>query len=70
MECSVNLQKNLLRQILSLISSSGEAISQVVDSGVAMPDYDLPSLAVAAPAPRYQFGVGRFQRSDSASTTG
>jgi hypothetical protein len=37
---------------------------------MTMSDDDLPGFAVAAPAPRYQFGVGRFQRSDSASTTG
>jgi hypothetical protein len=70
MECSINLQKNLLRQILSLIGSSGEAVSQVIDSGVPVSDDDLPGFTVAAPASLYQFGVGRFQRSDSASTTG
>ena len=53
MECSINLQENLLRQILSLIGSSGKAVSQVVDPGVAMPDDDLPGITVAASAPRY-----------------
>ena len=70
MQCPVNLQKDLLRQILSLISAPGETKGQAVDPGVAMPDDDLPGVAVPIPAPRYQFGVGRFQRSDSASTTG
>src|SRR5262245_16552074 len=70
MQSPVNLQENLLRQIFSLVGSSCEAVGQIVDSRMAMSDNHFPGLAVAVPALVYQFGVGRFQRSDSASTTG
>jgi hypothetical protein len=69
MECSVHLQKNLLRQILCFIGSPREAVCEVVNPRVPVADDRVPRLVVSAPAPRYQLGVSRFQRSDSASTT-
>jgi hypothetical protein len=70
MQRPVNLQENLLRQIFGLIGASCETVGQIVDSRVAMSNNHFPGLAVSVPALGYQFGVGRFQRSDSASTTG
>jgi hypothetical protein len=69
MECSIHLQKNLLRQILGLIASRRETVSQIVDSRVPVPNNHFPGLAVPVPALRYQFGIGGVQRSSSASTT-
>jgi len=60
-ERSINLEEDFLSQIFSLIKSSNEAVSQVVNPLVVLANYAFPGAMVACQTSFHQLRIGCLQ---------